>query len=131
MKIGTESPDRAQRAADDRTRLVIPDAASIRPRTDIRSPPGDGGAKRRSNADLPNSSIAVIGVPGIVCCLRGPWRFDASREVGLALFHEGRERLSCVFGTYLRTELFVFSLHRSLDLLTKWLLHQPLAGLQR
>src|SRR3954467_182569 len=59
------------------------------------------------------------------------WRFDGPREVRLALFQESRERLFCVLRTDLRTELFVLSLHRSLDLLAKWLLHQPLAGLQR
>src|SRR6266436_8048248 len=69
---------------------------------------------------------------GVVCsCLCGRRRFDAPREVGLALFQEGRERLFCVFGADLRTELFVLSLHRRPDLLAKWLLHEPLAGLQR
>src|ERR1700704_2356673 len=36
MMIGTEGPDRARRAADDRTRLAVPDAASIRPGADIQ-----------------------------------------------------------------------------------------------
>src|SRR5207302_5868529 len=44
---------------------------------------------------------------------------------------EGRKRLFCVLRADLRTELFVLGLHRRLDLLTKWLLHEPLAGLQR
>src|SRR6267142_4996627 len=79
-----------------------------------------------------SSSNAVIGVTGVVCsCLCGRSRFDAPREVRLALFQEGRKRLFCVFRADLRTELFVLSLHRRLDLLTKWLLHEPLAGLQR
>src|ERR1700704_6556411 len=63
--------------------------------------------------------------------LSGRWRFDISREVRLALFQEGRKRLFGVFGADLRTELFVLGLHRRPDLLTKWLLHEPLAGLQR
>src|SRR5882672_6545835 len=66
-----------------------------------------------------------------ISCLCRRWRFDPPREVGLALFQEGRKRLFCVFGADLRTELFVLGLHRRLDLLTKWLLHEPLAGLQR
>src|SRR6266436_4806479 len=36
MMIGAEAPDRARRAADDRTRLAVPDAASIRSGTDIQ-----------------------------------------------------------------------------------------------
>src|SRR6266849_3801684 len=36
MMIGTEGPDRARRSADDRTRLAVPDAASIRPGADIQ-----------------------------------------------------------------------------------------------
>src|SRR5260370_41289170 len=36
MMIGAEGPDRARRAADNRTRLAVPDAASIRPRADIQ-----------------------------------------------------------------------------------------------
>ena len=78
------------------------------------------------------SSIAAIGVTGIVCshlCCRR--RVDAPREVRFALFQEGRKRLLCVFRADQRTKLFVLSLHCSLDLLTKWLLHEPLAGLQR
>src|SRR4029077_6994332 len=51
--------------------------------------------------------------------LCGRWRFGVPREVGLALFQEGRKRLFCVFRADLRTELFVLSLHRRLDLLTK------------
>src|SRR5260370_34352190 len=71
-------------------------------------------------------------VTGVVCsCLRGRWRFDCPREVRLALFQEGCKRLPCVFRADLRAELFVLGLHRRLDLLTKWLLHEPLAGLQR
>src|ERR1700730_10110748 len=64
-------------------------------------------------------------------CLCGHWGFDGSREVGLALFQESRERLFCVFRADLRTELFVLSLHRGLDLHAKCLLHESLAGLQR
>src|ERR1700719_2509667 len=67
----------------------------------------------------------------VYSCLCGHWGFDGSREVGLALFQESRERLLCVFRADLRTELFVLSLHRGLDLINKWLLHEPLAGLQR
>src|SRR5713101_3995687 len=79
-----------------------------------------------------SSSIAVIGVTGVVySCLYGHWRFDTPREVRLALFQEGRKRLFCVFRADLRTELFVLGLYRRLDLLTKWLLHESLAGLQR
>src|SRR6266700_2753101 len=71
-------------------------------------------------------------VTGVVCsCLRGRRRFVAPREVRLALFQESRKRLLCVFRADLRAELFVLRLHRRLDLLTKWLLHEPLAGLQR
>src|ERR1700757_3379329 len=68
-----------------------------------------------------------------IVCLRlcSRWRLDALREVGLALFQEGRERLFCVVRADLHAELFVLGLHRRLDLLTKWLLHEPLAGLQR
>src|ERR1700681_1597300 len=66
----------------------------------------------------------------VYSCLCGHWGFDGTREVGLALFQESRERLFCVFRADLRTELFVLSLHRRLDLLKKWLLHKPLAGLQ-
>src|SRR3954453_7979316 len=62
-------------------------------------------------------------------CLR--LRLDVSREVRLALFRESGERLSCVFRADLRAELFVLGLHRGLDLLAKWLLHEPLAGLER
>src|SRR5882757_8789241 len=36
MMIGAEGPDRARRAADNRTRLAVPDAASIRPGADIQ-----------------------------------------------------------------------------------------------
>src|SRR5258708_27695795 len=36
MMIGPESPDRARRSADDRTRLAVPDAASIRPGANIQ-----------------------------------------------------------------------------------------------
>src|SRR5713101_1967819 len=36
MMIGTEGPNRARRTADDRTRLAVPDAASIRPGADIQ-----------------------------------------------------------------------------------------------
>src|SRR3982074_1973420 len=77
-------------------------------------------------------SIAVIGVTGLVrSCLRGRWRFDCPREVRLALFQERRKRLLRVFRADLRTKLFVLTLHPPLDLPTKWLLHEPLAGLQR
>src|SRR5258708_32604061 len=77
-----------------------------------------------------SSSVVVIGVAGVVCsCLCGRWRFDAPREVRLAFFQEGRKRLFCVFRADLHTELFVLSLHRRLDLLKKWPLHKPLAGL--
>src|SRR6266851_3473507 len=71
-------------------------------------------------------------VTAVACsCLCGRPRFDGPREVGLALFQESRERLFCVFGADLRAELLVLGLHRRLDLLAKWLLHEPLAGLQR
>src|ERR1700692_1037950 len=73
-------------------------------------------------------SIMILRQP--CSCLRGRWRFDGPREVGLALFQEDRERLFGVFRADLRTELFILGLHRGLDLLTKWLLHEPLAGLQ-
>src|ERR1700761_8227408 len=36
MMIGAESPDRARRAANDRTGLAVPDAASIRSGADIQ-----------------------------------------------------------------------------------------------
>src|SRR5882757_5985372 len=36
MMIGAEGPDRARRAADNRTGLAVPDAASIRPGADIQ-----------------------------------------------------------------------------------------------
>jgi hypothetical protein len=36
MMIGAEGSDRARRAANDRTRLAVPDATSIRPGTDIQ-----------------------------------------------------------------------------------------------
>jgi hypothetical protein len=36
MMIGTEGPDRARRAAYNRTRLAVPDAASIRPGAEIQ-----------------------------------------------------------------------------------------------
>jgi hypothetical protein len=36
MIIGAEGSDRARRATDDRTRLVVPDATSMRPGTDIQ-----------------------------------------------------------------------------------------------
>src|SRR5229473_2541806 len=36
MMIGAEAPDRARRTADNSTRLAVPDAASIRPGTDIQ-----------------------------------------------------------------------------------------------
>src|SRR5882724_7458758 len=83
-------------------------------------------------ADL-SISILVLGVVGTQphLVLYGRWRFDGPREVGLALFQKRRERLFCVFRADLRTELFVLGLHRGLDLLAEWLLHQPLAGLQR
>jgi hypothetical protein len=69
-------------------------------------------------------SLAVIrlsiGISGAVSsCLSGRSRFGASREVGLALFQESGERLFCVFGADLHTELFVLGLHRGLDLLAR------------
>src|SRR6202158_4867160 len=76
-------------------------------------------------------SLSIVIFHYDVSCLCSRWRFDAPREVRLALFQEGRKRLFCFFGADLRTELFILSLHRGLDLLTKWLLHEPLAGLQR
>src|ERR1700693_6434656 len=36
MVIGAEGPDRARRAADNRPRLAVPDAAAIRPGADIQ-----------------------------------------------------------------------------------------------
>src|SRR5882757_5954511 len=42
MMIGAEGPDRARRAADDRTRLAVPDAASIGPGTNIQCILEDG-----------------------------------------------------------------------------------------
>src|SRR6267378_2314278 len=36
MMIGAEGPDRARRTANDRARLAVPDAASIRPGADIQ-----------------------------------------------------------------------------------------------
>src|SRR5712671_7583071 len=70
-------------------------------------------------------------MPGMFASrLCGRWRFDAPGEVGLALFQKSGECLFCVCRADLRTELLVLSLHRSLDLLAKWLLHEPLAGLQ-
>src|ERR1700750_131820 len=42
------------------------------------------------------------------------WRFDDPRKVGLALFQESRERLFCVVGADLRTELFILGLYRGL-----------------
>src|SRR5712672_982832 len=41
------------------------------------------------------------------------------------------EDLTVLVKSDLRTELFVLSLHRRLDLLAEWLLPEPLAGLQR
>src|SRR5882672_205327 len=87
---------------------------------------------------LPTSTHTFIGLSMVIHspCVnvyspsRGRRRFDGAREVGLAFFQESVERLFCVFGADLRTELFVLSFHRRLDLLTKWLLHEPLAGLQ-
>src|SRR5882762_9335143 len=93
---------------------------------------------------LPTKTHAFIGLSTVILhcdirfaafatvysCLCGHWGFDGSREVGLALFQESRKRLFCVFRADLRAELFVLSPHRSLDLLEKWLLHEPLAGLQ-
>src|SRR6266436_5331039 len=95
--------------------------------------PSSCGAERAALPETlracPQSSIAVIGVTGVVCsCLCGRWRFDAPREVRLALFQEGRQRLFCVSRADLYTELFVLSLHRRLDLLAKWLLQEPLVG---
>src|SRR6266852_6214969 len=71
-------------------------------------------------------------VTGVVCsCLSGRRRFDAPREVRLALFQESRKRLFGVFRADLRAELLVLGFHRRFELLKKWLLHEPLAGLQR
>jgi hypothetical protein len=67
-----------------------------------------------------SSSLAVTGVSGTVCSrLCGRSRFGAPREVRLALFQESRERLFCVFGADLHTELFILGLHRGLDLLAR------------
>jgi hypothetical protein len=59
------------------------------------------------------------------------WRFCVPREVRLALFQKGRKRFFCVLRAHLHAKLFVLSLHRHLDLLTEWQLHEPFAGLQR
>src|ERR1700688_3708186 len=90
--------------------------------------------KRTHSSAYPRSfSIAILFATfaTVYSRLCGHWGFDGSREVGLALFQESRERLFCVFRADLRTELFVLSLHRGLDLINKWLLHESLAGLQR
>src|SRR5271169_4296455 len=81
---------------------------------------------------LPTNTQTFIGLSMVISILlRGRWRFDGLREVGLALFQEGRKRLLGVCRADLHTELFVLGLHRRLDLHAKWLLHEPLAGLQR
>src|SRR5258708_804330 len=63
--------------------------------------------------------------------LCGRCRFHGLGEVRRTLLQERRKRLLCVVRANLRAELFVLGLHCRLDLFAKWLLHEPLGGLQR
>jgi hypothetical protein len=70
MMIGAEGPDRARRAADDRTRLAVPDTASIRPGTDIQRILENG--RHRSVIFRRDEQHCVSGLDALA--ERGPWR---------------------------------------------------------
>src|SRR3984893_6821752 len=78
MMIGTEGPDRARRAADDRTRLAVPDAASIRPGADIQCILENG--RHRTVIFGRDEQHRVGGLDALA--ERGPWR---GRRVGLKI----------------------------------------------
>src|SRR6266567_7292573 len=58
MMIGTEGPDRARRTADDRSRLAVPDAASIRPGPTSRAFLRPAGTARLYS-DVTNSTASA------------------------------------------------------------------------
>jgi hypothetical protein len=70
MMIGAEGSDRARRAADDRTRLAVPDAASVRPGTGIQCILKDG--RHRSVIFRRDEQNCISGLDAMT--ERGPWR---------------------------------------------------------
>src|SRR3984893_7119588 len=78
MMIGAEGPDRARRAAGDRTRLAVPDAASIRPGTYIQCILEDG--RHRPVIFRRDQQNCISGLDALT--ERGHWR---RRRVGVKI----------------------------------------------
>src|SRR6266849_951944 len=84
MMIGAEGPDRARRAAYDRTRLAVPDAAAIRPRADIQRILES--SRHRAVIFGRDEQDRVSGLDALPEC--SPWR---RRSCGLQILIEKRQ----------------------------------------
>src|SRR5258708_7343165 len=84
MMIGTEGPDRARRTTDDRTRLAVPDAASIRPGADIQRILESG--RHRPVIFGGDEQNCIGGLDALAEC--DPWR---GRSCGLQILIEKRQ----------------------------------------